>query len=279
MGILNRDDLRAIEDAQRDTLGNAVETPRVYRLGRKLPDGTPELPVEGRPGWFWVRPQGEDSGEAIPANNTGLVQEQIIYGAYVKCAPFGSELEIIREAPQNKDYAGSVPAPAQRAVRLDQFNYGLLVPSSPPSMRVSIYEARYVVGDTVYHVPNLLSKDFTADIPATANTAIGVLIELDATTRTLYYTNSSGTFGAGASLLSVFNTLPTTLTDNRFLVGWVKLYQGMSAIARSEILPAQEILSKGTGGSSTTTPNRLFLPFAGDYLVLSSGEYLEFPEA
>src|SRR5690349_16187797 len=104
--ILTSDDLARIEDARRATLGDSIALPKVFRVGKIMPDGSLLVPVEMPeiPGQIWVRPQVPNS-EAIPAVWTG---EPIDEDSYVNIIWRGTTAIVDGFAPENAEFMRGV---------------------------------------------------------------------------------------------------------------------------------------------------------------------------
>ena len=247
--IITADLLDEIRQSVRDTWDNAVEQPKVYRLGRKLSDTQYEI-KGGRPGEVWVRPvTGPDEvGQAVIAVNTVLSEDQLIYGTFVDVLPWRGGLRIIGRAPEDAEYNGDIVVQQQAYTDASHFLPGLITPSRPASNYVIINETFRVFDSTAYYQPSLLSKDFASDRPAAGN-AIGVKLEVDPTTNVITYTNSSS-FAETISPLAAFNagTLSNTVSSGQFLLGYVVLRGSADVIQREDVLTAHEIITKGASG-------------------------------
>lgn len=272
--ILSEDDIRDIVQSLRQTLGQAIEIPKVYRLGRLETDGTVTVQVENpeKRGMVWVRNLGQGAGDAIPAINTSLPTERLIPNSFVKCKPEGGYLTIIGESVENADYAGDVVTRPQSWTSLSQFDHGLLRPTDPPSMICLVTAAIRNLDGTLYYADTLPTKDFTADIPG--SDAVGVLVEFDPVLETFTYTTSSS-FGLDLDLVDAFDTyLTKTANDSRFVCGWVRLYQGQDTVRKSDILTGQEVLFKTTASGGTVDFDGI-LTFEG-IVMTHSGNVLEY---
>lgn len=248
--ILDDSDMQEIYAAMRDTWGTSIEKPKLFRLGRLMPDGSVEVkvPTPQRQGEVWVRNLGEGAGDAVPALNTVLGDHQLIPNDFVEVVPYGGGLRIAGRAPESADYSGAVPVRPQRPVDATQIDVLLLRPTQPASMRCMISSAIVNLDGVIRRIPDLLTKDFTGDIPG-AN-AVAVLITVDPATLALSYTTSTS-FDAGLTLAQAFDDyLTMSISDSVFGVGWVKLYAGQSDIKRGDILNGAEFLAK-TGGGNT----------------------------
>lgn len=272
--ILSDADLARAREARLATLGDDLRKPEVWRVGRVNADGTITVPVENPevPGMVYVRRQGDNVGSAVHALWKG---EPIDANAFVEVKPYKGFLRIVDIAPENANRRAGIPLRPQAPISLSQFDYGLLRPTNPPSLECVISEALYEVGGDLNRVGNMLTKDFTADLPG--SDAIGILIELDPATATLYYTSSTG-FDASLSLLEAFDDyLPVAITEGRYSVGYVKLYTGQTGIRREDILPAQQVFAKGGSGGTTFDPDTI-VTFEGQVVTHNGNVVTHTPE-
>lgn len=263
MPILTEADRARIEEGRTATLGDDLRKPEIYRVGRIKPDGTIETYPEGTTGEVYVRRLGDGVGEAIPALYDG---QPIDANAFVEVDFYRRRLRILRYAPENAIRREGVPFRPQTPIDISQFNYGLLRPSSPPSMSAVITGAIRNLNGEIYQTGNTPTKDFTPDIPVAD--AVGVMIELDPTTGGLTYTLSTA-FSPDLSLEAAFSFLPSSVSATRFLCGYVKLYAGQTTITQADTLPAQEIISKAGGGDPFA--KAVYAPGLG-HLVTDVGE-------
>lgn len=274
--ILKPDDLQAITDAIVETLGDNIAAPRVYQLGKQWPDGRREVKrrdSRARRGEVWVRLPGQDVGAAVPAVNTALSDDELVFGNFVEVKKQNKRLRIVGPAVESAEYLARVPIAPQRLISPSQFNYGLLLPKSPAVMLATVTAAFRLIDQTQYYQPPIDTKDFTADRPS-AGLAIGVFIEIDPVDSTLYYFNSA-TFSDTLTLLAAFQSgaVKSTVTSGRFPVGWVKLFNNQTGISRAEILPAAGLIAAGSGGTqaaglySSYLVNTQIVTTSGDYVV------------
>lgn len=268
MPILNDGDKAKIHAARRQTLRDDLRKPEVYRVGKIIAEGIVEAypDPDEFPGQVYVRRLGDNVGEAILAVYSGAPLEA---NSYVEVVPYRGKLRVQGLAPEDGLRRSGVPLRPQSPIDLSQLDYGLLRPTNPPSLRAIITDALRTLEQTVYRTPTLVTKDFTADLPV-AN-AIAVQITLDPTTNTLTYTLSSG-FSASLPLVEAFQDfLPKTVSSSAFLIGYVKLYAGQTAITRDDLLPATEIIAKAGGAGGDPFATAIYAPGLG-YLVTTDGE-------
>lgn len=157
----------------------------------------------------------------------------------------------------------------QRSVDISQFDYGLLRPSDPPSLKAIVTTARYVLEDEAYFVPTLETIDFTSEVPnISSGLGKAVLIQLDPITNSLDYTYG-GTFDNNEQHYLVFSNYPNVIDPDKFVIGWIKLYTGMTKIQIADILPSQEILNKSAASIVGIVPA---IVTAGGDPVVSDGD-------
>ncbi|MGB1284951.1 MAG: hypothetical protein ACPG7F_00340 [Aggregatilineales bacterium] len=268
----NNFDFDDVREALRDTLGDAIRRPKLAKLGNPLkfasgvndpiraiiPDDT------GQPGLVWVHFETENAEPSPPflALNEGgkkLTDDQLVYRApvYVKTDESGQEV-IEGLAPREAaEYFYKVNIRPQRSVDISQFSYGLLRPTDSPGLKCLLDEAVYVYGATAYRIAPTLTPDYGALIPATAGKAVAVLTEIDPVTQTFTLT-AGAEFDYDAEKdapkhREAFASYPVTVNVERFLCGWVRLYNGQGAVIQRDIYQAQELISKASatqlGGS------------------------------
>lgn len=225
----------------------------------------------GRPGLVYVHlPVGnvvdqldgeiEDAGTSpeFAVLPPGLIGDQrIMYGAYVRVVKKGNDNVItgIDHTFGNEFFDGFVER-IQRPIPIGMFEPGLILPTNPSSGVVTVREFSAVLNGTAYWPPSLDTVDLiTAYEPAlTTGQAKAIMIEVNPVTSTLVYTASAVFTNPSLNNepltqhRSVFVNYPKTINNARVLAGWVKIYEGQQTIELSDILPAQEIFSKGGGG-------------------------------
>lgn len=270
-----------------DVLGDSVRERRIFCLGhpgrRAVSD--PINAVMGQdtdvPGMVWVHPltvripgQAEDTSESPPrqALNEGrgkIRDEDLIYGLPVYVRKDG-KIDVL-DGPADylaAEYLYKVKVRPQRSIDLGQFEYFLLKPTQPAS-RTLMFTGGYAVLDTqIYQiVPRLTSDLITVAGSLSAGEAIAVQVSLDVETDTLYYTlGTAFTFNAATGLPSHATAwatyYPNTLVGRRFLLGWARIYSGMTQISQADVVPAQELVGKagGTGGAEGTLLTYCGLP-------------------
>jgi hypothetical protein len=253
-------------------IGDQLRPDILMCLGNPI---TNEVPVSvsrfGQTGFVYIhKPTGsivEVSGNAednssdapeIAKLPPGLIPEsKVKYGTFVRCVRKGRVFVITgMDWTLGNELEHGVIDRIQRPVDLSLFLAGLIIPNNPADGTVKINPFPSVLGGTAYWTEVLVSSDLIDTYaPATAGQAKAVMIEVDAATGTLYYTASSAFTNPShpdpySAHRSVFGNYPTTVNDDRFLVGWVKVYAGQTEVLIPDILPAQEVFSKGMSSGS-----------------------------
>lgn len=252
----------------KETLYQALD----YSIAAKLPAliGNPvdnAVFVDGtdKDGLVWVHGIGEDASSAFPATNE-LAKSELVFGAPVIVQRQVNSWAIIGKDPQQtaKFWKGT-NANDQQPVTVSQLMYGTLQPTPPtPSMQVLVIGAMYKQGGVSYRVPDQYTADFSTspddttstaiDIPTTNTKAIGVLIQLDATTGTLSYKQGAA-FDANLSHAQAYDAGYYPAEDaDRFRVGYVKLVKGMTTISYEHLYIVPELLTSGGGGGGDAEP-------------------------
>lgn len=261
-----------------DVLGDSVRERRIFCLGhpgrRALSDPINALMGQDTdvPGMVWVHPltvripgQAEDTSESPPrqALNEGrgkIRDEDLIYGLPVYVRKDG-KIDVL-DGPADylaAEYLYKVKVRPQRSIDLGQFEVFLLKPTSPAT-RAAMFTGGYAVLDTqIYQIaPRLTTDLITAAGALSSGYAAAVQVSLDVETDTLYYTvGTAFAFNAATGLpnhATAWTTYyPKTLTGRRFLMGWVRIYYGMSQVTQNDILPAQELVGKAGGTTPVTS--------------------------
>lgn len=152
----------------------------------------------------------------------------------------------------------------QRSVDISQFDYGLLRPATPPSLRVMVSRARYNFDGTIYDIPALLSDSLEAHVPG-SGLARAVRLDVRVADKTLVITAGDTTFDESLSHEAGFDDYyPKVVPTGQFVSGWVKLYGGMQQILIPDIYWGQELYTK-------TSPN-LTIPDVLNSVVTVAGE-------
>lgn len=249
--ILSDADLTQLATIQREALGRRIEQPRVMRVGRKLSDTVYQVDVPNAetPGMIWCRPITPDGSEAegapIPVPNSRVPRELLDYGSYVDVGPEG----VLDLADLNAHFTGGPPTLRHKTLPLNALEAGLLRPTDPPTMRCVLIGAPYVLDGTLYYPRDRQTKDFSSDVPVAD--AIGVLLEIDPATATLYYTTSPAFDTVLDLRAALTDYLPRTVSANRFALGYIRLRQGQTAIRSGDILVTNELWGKVSAALAT----------------------------
>jgi hypothetical protein len=140
-------------------------------------------------------------------------------------------------------FMAGVADSARTAVRAAEIDIGLIQATKPPSMRALVSEGLYTINNTPYLVDDMLTRDFSTDIPSTSGGAVAVLVELDLPSVTLSY-KISGEFRAALTHKQAFRLWYPMPNIDRLAIGYIKLIAGMSAINNTiHIFPAQALLT------------------------------------
>jgi hypothetical protein len=185
--------------------------------------------------------------------NTLLRSDELLYGAPVLVTWDGKQFKIAgRNDELWTEFFEGVYLHDQRVVSIDQLDYATLHPTSPtPSMFAVVSDGVYSLNNNLYFIAAQLTQDFTSLVPATNGKAKAYLVEVDPTDGTLYYT-AGAEFPAELGHEQAFagGFYPSSVTAGRFLIGWVVLVKGMSALESGRYLfNAPEFLSKGQDGT------------------------------
>lgn len=252
-------------------LGDSLRPPLLVALGNPQKPANDNIFVplseSDHPGMVWVHGISGEIGEI--SGNVGEGDQQFVMQAVLTpekirdgLMVFGTPLYIRRQngryhviglgGEMANEYLYGLRDRTQRSIDISQFDAGLIRPTAPPTGRVLVTTFPAVVNGTAYRVPTLQSSDLIATYePGLSDgQAKAILIECDAATNTLYYTASSAFTNATHDAAFTAN-YPKTITDNRFLVGWVKIHEGMTSIQIADILHGQEVFGKGGGVTLT----------------------------
>lgn len=282
--------LQAIEDAFAESYGDNLRSARVVRVG----DPTTRqikatLGVDtDQPGMIWIH-EVDASGNVISirqAENTGagrLADSELIFGRWIRVRKTANGEETDGTAGRiDSEFMHERPQVDQRIISAEHIQAFLLRPTDTPSMRVIMDNGvgvPAVVDGTAYLVPTQTSTDFTAQVPTTAGKAKAVLVELDplpvadvntnVLIFTLYYTyGSEFNFNAAEppTHRQTFASYPASVNSARRLLGWVRLYTGMTRIVQSDILPGGAFSGGGAGASFDTAVTFAGMPiwYGGD---------------
>jgi hypothetical protein len=263
--IVTSADLSQVEKGTRDVLGTAIEESRTYQVGRPNADGTITIKVASPEveDMVYIRAPGEPGdgrGDAIPALSD-IPPDQLVADMLVEARTCDNRLRITRTVASNTN--SSVNATSAQ---------GLLQPTSPASMKCIVQGAARWTGQALLLNASLHTKDFSSDIPH--QQAVAVFVQLNPVTNTLLYVTSMR-FDAARTLKQVFmTTLPRTVPDDHFPIGYIKLRSGQTAIARVDILNVNGTLAQGGASASDRNVDAFdeaVLLYAGCYIYTQNG--------
>lgn len=239
---LDQEFLDELYKVGRETWGDDITRPRQFIIGRLNTDGSVSTVVtSGEYGRVWVREPGPDTGDAVQAINTVLQADEISPDRPVMVKIERGNFVIINKAAESADYDAQLPVAPQRAINRGQYNVALITPSAPDTSFYAYYRGgMFQLNNTVYRITDIPSSDFSGTVPV-AN-ALSIKVELDPVTGTWYET--TGSAFTTTSLINAFKDgdLNTTRTLGRFFIGWIRLYDGQTAIELDDILLAEYML-------------------------------------
>ncbi len=257
---------KGLDEAIADVLGDSIRAGVLYDLGDPF-TGEVEIRLEDAemPGLVWIHAHAADnttlSGQPevtspedkqtatralLPANK--IPNDLQVYGLPVLVKEVGGILIIDGLSPvEAAQYLYGLKNHPQRSVDISQLDYGLLRPTTPISPKVLMSPFRPALDGTVYDVPALASIDLVAAYEGALSIgqAKAIKVEVSPTSPALYYT-AGDAFTDTTHKLAFADYYPKTVTTGRYLLGWIKIYEGMTVITVNDIYPAQEIYSKAT---------------------------------
>lgn len=266
--MANKDELRKNEEqiarfkeALTRTLGDAIRKPMSARLGYQDDAGQIFVQVPNtrsdQPNRYYFHEAGGTPFQGEAWLQPGAVAPwQIRYNMPVRIRrdPLTGEWEIIgvdnRFAQQWLD---GVTEEDQTIYFYEKLAPGLLLPTTPISMRAKVLPAAYRLGNSFKYIQTLQTVDwsdspFDGNIPGSPTRSRYVLVQVDFANETLTYKYGE-LFPKGYSFRQVLaldaNTnvyLPAPDVDN-FMSGYVELFGGITAIQRENIIPLQQYLS------------------------------------
>jgi hypothetical protein len=240
--------LQSIGQATREVWGDDLTRPTKYVIGRLNSDGSTSTVVSsGEYNRVWVRNPGDDTGDAVQAVNPQQLQpHEISFNRPVMCKPQRGELVIVGRAIESADYQANYNPRPQTPIYRTQYKSALIYPSSPTSFIVKYYGAMFKVDGVPYNVVDKTSSDFTSTVPG--SNALSIKVEVDPVTGTWHET--TGSSFTTSSLEDAFTNgdLDTTTTVGRFLIGWIRLYNGQTAIEREDVLMGEWMLANNDSG-------------------------------
>jgi hypothetical protein len=236
-----------------DVRGDRTRAKRPAKLGNptnalvRVPDG-----LADQTGLVYIHAfDGNDPTAVATAMVDGLPDEKLIYGLDVLIETRnGRKVVVGQNVAQAAQYTEGVFVNMQRTVRQDQIDVGLLRPVTD-RMYALVSAGTYRVGNNVYIVDDLVTKDFTSDRPGTSGQALMILVTIDPATGTLSYTNGSAFATATyANPRAAFDgsQAPMPTSSDVKVCGWVYVANGQQSITRDDILAAHELLGAGTAG-------------------------------
>lgn len=248
------------------TLGDSIRQGALYDLGDPF-TGEIEIRLEDAemPGLVWIHAHSADnttiSGQPdlsspedkqtasralLPANT--IPDDLQLYGLPVLVSEVGGILTVTGLSPvEAAQYLYGLKGRPQRSIDISQLDYGLLRPTAPVSPKVLMSPFRPALDGLVYDVPALASIDLVAAYEGALSIgqAKAIKVEVDPATATLHYSGGAA-FTNTTHKLAFAAYYPKTVTTGRYLLGWVKVYEGMQVVGVNDIYPAQEIYSKAT---------------------------------
>lgn len=252
-------DYEQLSNALVEADGDSASDPVSARLGNPALDDDQDrikvpLTETDQPGMVYVfNVIGENDGVTQALNSgPGLLSERdLIYGRYILLKKRGTGYVIHGvDYQRDAEYVHNVPLPTPGSIKLGQLDWGLLQPTQPRSMRALVSAAVY---DGNLLVKTQETIDFTSDIPGSVGEAVAVLVMIDPTTSVISYDVGVTPFDAVLSHIDAFADFYPLNTDPALrTVGWLKLINGMTAIAEGKhIFAAQQILGGSGGGGAS----------------------------
>jgi hypothetical protein len=252
-------------------LGDSIRSSRIWCIGNPLNPSVIKVPISriGEPGYVYIhkplgnltevnaRPAEFNSPPEVAKLPPGLISDSLLrFGLYVEVKREGKRLVIKgTESILGNEYAYGIQERDQRPTDLSLFLPGLIWPTVPASGKVIINPFPSVLDGAVRWTDVLETVDLIDTYaPGTAGQAVGVMLEVDPVTSTIYYTASSAFTNPTiadpyTAHRQAFSNYPTSVDDGRFFLGYVKVYAGQTEILLPDILPAQEVFSKGASAS------------------------------
>lgn len=269
------------------TLGDSVREPELMDLGDPLTGQVDiQLAEAEHPGLVWVH--ARRGNNLVISNNAAaddedkqgrsraliypnkIPDDMRVYGTPVYVAERNGILTVMDLGGLAAvEYLYGLKNHPQRSIDVSQLDYGLIRPTAPPSGRVVISPFRPTLDGLAYDVPGLQSSNLIDAYEGILNAgqARAVKIEINPATRAISYEAGSA-FTDTTHALAFAAYYPKTVAVNRFLVGWVKITEGMTAVGVNDIYAAQELYSKTTTDGVTAINS--ILTVAGE-VVTSNG--------
>jgi hypothetical protein len=239
---LDNDMLQDAYAAKREVIGDDLARPRQFVIGRINEDGTVSTTVtSGEYGRVWVRQPGENTGDAVEAINNVLQPHEVSFNRPVLVKKEGGEIIIVRKAPESANYDAQIPTRPQRVVDRSQIRTALIYPSQPDSSFYAYYAGGiFQINDEAFQVFDNVSSDFSISVPG--SNAISIKVELDPETQIWYETTGDPFTTTSLEQAMKDGALDTDRTQGRFLLGWIRLYAGQTAIQNEDILMAEQMV-------------------------------------
>lgn len=250
-----------IERVVKDSFGTRITERQFALLGNYA---TKDIKVadSDQPNLVYVHGVGEDKTSSFPAfNSVGIVE---IFGRPVEIELTKLGYKIVGLAPEDAIYMDGVNLSSQTPVFRSQLMFGGIVPQNPPSDTVIITGTTYRIEDVLYVTKDEASGDLldgstndtsasSIDLPSASGQAILVLIQVDPTTGTITYKQSSE-FNASYTLYQIGQNgdIPAPDTGN-FLCGYVRLIKGITALTWDHVINTPDVLSNFSGGGTSTS--------------------------
>lgn len=247
------------------TLGDSIREPELMDLGDPLTGAVDiQLAEAEHPGLVWVHAhrgnnlvisnnqltddedkQGRSRAMILPNK---IPDDMRVYGTPVYVVEKGGILSVVDLGGLAAvEYLYGLKNHPQRSIDISQIDYGLIRPTAPPSGRVVVSPFRPTLDGIAYDVPGLQAIDLIETYAGVLNAgqARAVKIEVNPATRVINYEAGSA-FTDTTHALAFATYYPKTVAVNRFLLGWVKITESMTAVNITDIYAAQEIYSKET---------------------------------
>lgn len=241
---LDENTLKDLHKAMLEVYGDDLTRPRQFVIGRLVGNGTLRTNVkDGEYGHIWVREPGADTGDAVQAINTVLKPDDISFDHPVMVKRSGTDLLITGKAPESANYTAQFPTSSQKPVFRAQYLVALIRPTQPASSFYAFYTGGiFQLNNVPYLVTDVASSDFSGDVPVAD--ALSIKVEVDPTTDPPTYYETTGSAFTTTSLFNAFKDgdLDKTRTTGRYLLGWIRLYAGQTAIEVEDILPGEHML-------------------------------------
>lgn len=254
------DILRGAAFELEQALGNKLQDEIPVFIGN--PDGGTIYVDENTRTEIYVHDDGATVSGASFISASGIPKDKVRFRQpiLIKQSPNGSYRYVGIDDQSDTLYsAGNTETVTADPVYVEQIRYGTIHPYSGLSVLVvgAMYDGTYWVNDLIADAFDGTAEDtsmVSITPPTTNNRQIAVLIQLDATTSTLEFKQSSE-YSSAINRSNAYSAslLPTRDAD-RFLVGYVFLKAGMTSITYSDIWQLPEFLNAGGGGGGASLP-------------------------